>query len=85
MWLSQVRPPKSVRCDKREDLIFAVTIFGKSAAKVLFIMRYMVIPITSLEISDYLSVTIFRILRICTSQFAFFIKTLIFYSHDDIF
>lgn len=40
--------------------------------------------IKSLEMSNHLSVQIFRILRICTSQFAFFIKTLIFYGHDNI-
>lgn len=31
-------------CDKKEDLIFAITIFGKSA-KFLFTMRCKVIPI----------------------------------------
>lgn len=49
----------AVRCDKEEDLIFTVTIFGKSAVKFIYHIHDDTNTTKSSEISDYLSMQIF--------------------------
>lgn len=78
--------PKCGRCNRhavrqRRGSYFTVTIFGKSAVKFIYHMHDDTNTTKSSEISDYLSMQIFWILRICTSQFAlssFEVKILIF-------